>query len=167
LGHDAGRPKSTTINQQRLIDKRSASPKVECMSELKVIRFPANAAQVELEPWPDLPAEIIASGHPKQRGKMLFEDKTSGLSAGIWDCTTFIGKQETYPVTEFMLVLEGSVTVFDAHGGSVINRITCGSFSSSSMMRRSRRKAVTHRGSSSSITPTSRRRRRRRPRRTC
>lgn len=89
------------------------------MSELKVIRFPANAAEIDLEPWPDLPAEIIASGHPKQRGKMLFEDKASGLSAGIWDCTTFIGKQETYPVTEFMLVLEGSVTVVDADGGSV------------------------------------------------
>ena len=54
------------------------------MSELKVIRFPANAAEIDLEPWPDLPAEIIASGHPKQRGKMLFEDKASGLSAGIW-----------------------------------------------------------------------------------
>jgi uncharacterized cupin superfamily protein len=91
----------------------------DTMRALNVIRFPANAADVPLEPWPDLPAEIVESGNPQQRGKMLFEDKASGISAGIWDCTTFIGKQETYPVTEFMLVLEGSVTVFDAHGGSV------------------------------------------------
>ena len=89
------------------------------MSELKVIRFPANAADMALEPWPDLPAEIIESGKPQQRGRILFEDKAAGISAGIWDCTTFIGKQETYPVTEFMLVLEGSVTVVDVDGGSV------------------------------------------------
>src|SRR5262249_55472476 len=53
---------------------------------------------------------------PVQRGHFALKDDKHGMSAGVWDCTAFTSKQGPYPVNEFMIVLEGSVTIVEADG---------------------------------------------------
>jgi uncharacterized cupin superfamily protein len=87
------------------------------MSDPKVIRFDPHAGGA-LPRWPDIPAASIESGSPVQGGKTCFERPEIGLSAGVWECTAFTGKMEPYPVDEFMLLLEGEITILEADGKS-------------------------------------------------
>jgi uncharacterized cupin superfamily protein len=73
-----------------------------------------------LEDWGPIEAKSLVSGTPRQRGHMVLDDKESGLSAGVWDCTAFTGKMGPYSVNEFMLLLEGSVTIVDEKGGETV-----------------------------------------------
>ncbi len=91
------------------------------MSKRGVVRFDAKGpAAGDLEMWPEIPAASIESGEPVQRGHLYVNEPSIGLSAGIWDCTPFIGVMETYPVTEFMLLLEGSLTIIEPSGKSTV-----------------------------------------------
>lgn len=69
-----------------------------------------------LEEWGPMPAEDLAAGMPRQRGRYYFNAPEIGLSAGVWDCTAFEGRMAPYSVDEFMLLLEGSVTITEADG---------------------------------------------------
>ncbi len=83
------------------------------MPKPAIISFNANA---ELEQWPDFPESEIASGSRAQRGHAWFEDKAFGLSAGIWEAEANVSHWMDYPVTEFMLVLEGEVVIVEETG---------------------------------------------------
>lgn len=83
------------------------------MPKSAIISFNANA---EMEQWPDFPESEIASGSRAQRGHAWFEDKAIGLSAGIWEQEANISHWMNYPVTEFMLVLEGEVVIVEETG---------------------------------------------------
>src|SRR5688572_23513991 len=63
-----------------------------------------------------IPAAELVSGTPVQRGIEYFHDPKIGLTAGVWDCTAFTAKMGPYPVNEFMIVLEGAVTMVEANG---------------------------------------------------
>jgi len=90
------------------------------MATGKIIRFePQGPAGTGLVPWPEIPASMLTAGRPVQRGHTYFEDKASGLSAGVWDCTAMTGRLEPYSVNEFMIVLEGAVTIVDARNRAV------------------------------------------------
>ena len=80
------------------------------MPKPAIISFNANA---KMEQWPDFPESEIASGSRAQRGHAWFEDKALGLSAGIWEAEANISHWMNYPVTEFMLVLEGEVVIVE------------------------------------------------------
>ena len=80
------------------------------MTKTDIVRFDPNAA---LERWPDFPPEEVAEGSPVQRGRMWIDDKARGLTAGIWDCTAMVSHWMDYPVNEFMIVLEGEVTIVE------------------------------------------------------
>lgn len=69
-----------------------------------------------LETWEEIPADVLISGKPVQRGQLVHEDKARGLSVGVWDCTAMTTKREPYSVNEFMLLLDGDVTIVDAKG---------------------------------------------------
>jgi len=69
-----------------------------------------------LDDWGDIPAADLVSGSPRQRGRYYFNAPDIGLSAGVWDCTAFDAKMGPYSVDEFMILLEGSVTVTEADG---------------------------------------------------
>jgi len=88
------------------------------MAAGKIVRFetqgPAGAGLVV---WPEIPAESLTAGKPVQRGHYYLEDKKHGLSAGVWDCTAVTTVMEPYAVNEFMIVLEGAVTIIDQEGG--------------------------------------------------
>jgi uncharacterized cupin superfamily protein len=90
------------------------------MATGKIVRFEAQGpAGTGLVRLPDFAPGTLVAGTPVQRGHTYFEDKTIGLSAGVWDCTAMTGKLEPYSVNEFMLVLEGAVTIVDARDRAV------------------------------------------------
>jgi uncharacterized cupin superfamily protein len=78
------------------------------MTKPAVIRFEREAS---LEAWDDFPESAIAAGSRKQSGRMYFEDKAHGVSAGIWFQPGMESPWIDYPVNEFMAVLEGEVTI--------------------------------------------------------
>ena len=62
--------------------------------------------------WPALPAlprEDIASGAADQTGLTVFE--APGLTVGFWGCSPWVATPGPYPSDEFMILLEGSVTI--------------------------------------------------------
>ncbi len=67
-----------------------------------------------LETWDPIPPEGLISGAPVQRGVMVHD--SNGLQVGTWDCTAMTTKMEPYSVHEFMLLLEGDVTIVDEAG---------------------------------------------------
>src|SRR5262245_14905864 len=64
----------------------------------------------------DFPDSILESDHPTQHGHSYFEDSNHGFVAGVWDCTPFRSTLRPYPFNEFMLILEGSVTIVEPDG---------------------------------------------------
>jgi uncharacterized cupin superfamily protein len=89
----------------------------------RIIRFEANGPVGQgLAKWPEIPANDLTAGAPVQRGHTYFEDKAIGLSAGVWDCTAMTAKAAPYSVNEFMILLEGAVTIVDARDRAVTVR---------------------------------------------
>ncbi|MBI1385496.1 MAG: DUF861 domain-containing protein [Rhizobiales bacterium] len=64
-----------------------------------------------LEDWgPWDPATLIA-GEGRQKGYMIHEDEAEGLSVGVWHASPMTGRREPWSSEEFMILLEGGVTV--------------------------------------------------------
>lgn len=75
---------------------------------------------IPLEPWPDFPEADIVSGSRQQKGHMWFADRDVGFSAGMWEAEANESGWMTYPVNEFMLVLEGKVVIIEDHATTTI-----------------------------------------------
>jgi uncharacterized cupin superfamily protein len=87
------------------------------MSGPTIHRFEANGPGGKgLQDWGGIPAESLVSGTPHQNGHSYVNVETLGFKAGVWDCTAMTGKMEPYPCHEFMIVLEGSVTMIEENG---------------------------------------------------
>ncbi|MEE8365726.1 MAG: cupin domain-containing protein [Gammaproteobacteria bacterium] len=87
------------------------------MADQTVIKFdPYGHAETGLQTWEPIPREIIASGDPVQRGHQYFGTESERVTSGVWDCTTHALKREPYEVDEFMIVLEGSISIEDKYG---------------------------------------------------
>jgi len=90
------------------------------MSDLKVIRFEPNGpADKGFETWEAIDPASLVAGTPVQRGHIYHELPELGYSAGVWDCTAMTSKVAPYEVNEFMLLLEGSVTIAVEDGEEV------------------------------------------------
>ncbi|HBM14073.1 MAG TPA: hypothetical protein DD390_15375 [Rhodospirillaceae bacterium] len=76
---------------------------------MPIISFPHDLS--DLPVLPEIPASVIASGAPVHRGVDLLEVPALGLTAGIWACTAWTAQMGPYSVDEFMIVLEGAVTI--------------------------------------------------------
>lgn len=74
----------------------------------QIIRFDRN---VPLERWPDYPEEEIASGSRACKGHFYLEDPKLGLTTGVWEAEANETNWLEYPVHEFMIILEGEVTI--------------------------------------------------------
>jgi uncharacterized cupin superfamily protein len=86
----------------------------------RIIRFaPQGPAGEGLAVWPEIPASELTAGAPVQHGHTYFEDAAIGLSAGVWDCTAMTTTLAPYSVNEFMILLEGAVTIIDAREHAV------------------------------------------------
>jgi uncharacterized cupin superfamily protein len=94
------------------------------MISARLMRVFAHAGGDGLEDWGETPAAELMSGSPRQRGRIYFDAPDLGLSAGVWDCTAFEGRMAPYSVDEFMMLLEGTITVTEANGR--VTRIEAG-----------------------------------------
>ena len=79
-------------------------------------------ANVALERWDDIPAAELDSGNPVQNGHFYVNDAASGLMAGVWDCTAMTTVMAPYPVNEFMILLDGEVTMIEENGRETLVR---------------------------------------------
>ncbi len=91
------------------------------MGARKIIRFQPNGpGNKGLQEWDPIDPAGLEAGTPIQRGHIYHEDSASGYMAGVWDCTPMTERFGPYAVNEFMLLLEGSVTMIRADGGEAI-----------------------------------------------
>jgi uncharacterized cupin superfamily protein len=82
------------------------------MSAPEIIRFEPNGpADTGMERIHEMTPDVLEEGDPTERDHTYYTSKCERLSAGVWDCTPCVGKLEASEVDEFMLVLEGSVTI--------------------------------------------------------
>ena len=82
------------------------------MTDQTVIKFDINGhPETGLTDWEELAAEIILSGKPHQRGHEYFSTDNGHFTAGVWDCTAHQLVPGPYEVNEFMIVLEGSISL--------------------------------------------------------
>lgn len=88
------------------------------MSELEILRFDRNGPPTGFEPMGEFTAEALAEGSPTpvESGFNYFTSPDGRLTAGVWECTPVVAKFGPYPVDEFMLVLDGAITVGYADG---------------------------------------------------
>jgi len=87
------------------------------MPDHTVILFDANGdAETGLQTWDPIPAEIVTSGSPVQRGHTYFSTENDRLTAGVWDCTAHDEARAPYAVDEFMMLLEGTLDIENEDG---------------------------------------------------
>ncbi len=85
------------------------------------IRFQPNGLRgTDLAIWDPVLIDEAADVLPTQRGELFYEDEASGVSVGIWESTPFTGVMAPYPVHEFMIVLEGAVTIITKAGDRTV-----------------------------------------------
>ena len=85
-----------------------------------IIRFePYGPAETGLQEWDPIDPAGLESGEPVQRGHIYHQLDAPGYLTGVWDCTAMTEKFQPYAVHEFMLVLEGSITMVAADGSEV------------------------------------------------
>jgi uncharacterized cupin superfamily protein len=82
-----------------------------------VIRFDRHDTNADQMPvLPAISPADLDAGTPVQRGVEYFNDGKLGLNAGVWDCTPMTTKMGPYPFHEFMILLEGAVTIREPGG---------------------------------------------------
>jgi uncharacterized cupin superfamily protein len=65
-----------------------------------------------------VPAELIASGSPTQKGHEFFSSVNGRVSVGAWDSTPYEEVKGPYSVDEVMLLLEGSLVIENEDGST-------------------------------------------------
>lgn len=81
----------------------------------RVVKLNPHAPSGEgLQTWEEISPDDLVSGTPVQRGVMVHD--RDGLQVGTWDCTAMTTKMAPYPVHEFMLLLDGDLTIIDEAG---------------------------------------------------
>ena len=83
-----------------------------------IIRFDPNGPN-GLEEWEQMDYASLVSGEPVQRGHLYHEIEDQGYMVGVWDCTAFTDQMMPYPVDEYMLFLEGDLTMVMPDGAEV------------------------------------------------
>ncbi len=53
---------------------------------------------------------------PTQHLHMCFEDESTGMSVGVWECGPMVSKMKPFPVHEFVRMPEGEVPITEEDG---------------------------------------------------
>ena len=87
------------------------------MADQTVIKFEPNGpGNSGLEAWPSAPPEAIQSGKGNERGHVYFTTDNERVTVGVWDCDEVEFARGPYPDNEFMIVLDGAITIDQDHG---------------------------------------------------
>jgi len=82
------------------------------------VRLSPNGAG-ELEDWGLWPADELIAGVGQQHGHYWLDDQAAGLSVGTWACSPATIRMGPWSINEFMVLLEGAVTIDHADGSSL------------------------------------------------
>ena len=64
-----------------------------------------------LEEWEQMDYASLVSGKPVQQGCLYHEILGQGYMVGVWDCKPFKDQMVPYSVDEYLLYLEGNLTM--------------------------------------------------------
>jgi len=78
----------------------------------------------QLEDWGAMPADELLAGKGQQHGHLWLDDPALGLTVGVWACSPMTGRMGPWSTNEFMILLEGAVTI-DHEDGSALH-VTAG-----------------------------------------
>ena len=65
---------------------------------------------------PPYPKEKLETEPPVHSSHLYVNDEAQGIKIGVWECTPHTSKMAPFPVNEFMILLEGSVTMLEKDG---------------------------------------------------
>jgi uncharacterized cupin superfamily protein len=83
-----------------------------------ILRFDHNGPN-GLEQWEQMDYDGLVSGEPVQNGHLYHEISEHGYMVGVWDCTAFTDQMMHYAVDEYMLLLEGELTMLLPNGAEI------------------------------------------------
>ena len=65
---------------------------------------------------PPYPKDNLETEPPVHSSHLYVNDEAQGIKIGVWECTPHTSKMAPFPVNEFMILLEGSVTMLEKDG---------------------------------------------------
>ncbi len=81
---------------------------------------PNESINERLSDWQDMPlVGDILQGKPQERFHRVFEamiQSPTQVRAGVWEATAYAEKLVDYPYNEIVFVVEGSISIINAHG---------------------------------------------------
>ena len=72
-----------------------------------------------LDEWEQMDYDSLAFGQPLQHGYIYHEIPEQGYMVGVWACTAFTDQMMPYTVDEYMLILEGELTILLPDGAYI------------------------------------------------
>ena len=87
------------------------------MTDRAFVKFDAFGPMgVGLTRRPPYPREGLETEPPVHSSHLYVNDENRGIKIGVWECTPHTSKMQPFPVNEFMILLEGSVTMLEEDG---------------------------------------------------
>ena len=83
-----------------------------------ILRFEPNGPN-GLDAWEQMDYDSLVLGKPLQHGYIYHEIQEQGYMVGVWNCTAFTDQMMPYSVDEYMLFLEGEVTMLLPNGNGI------------------------------------------------
>ena len=83
-----------------------------------ILRFEPNGPN-GLDAWEQMDYDSLVLGKPLQNGYIYHEIQEQGYMVGVWNCTAFTDQMMPYSVDEYMLFLEGEVTMLLPNGNGI------------------------------------------------
>lgn len=80
------------------------------------IRFDPTGPAGFLDLKEALPTADLISGSPEGGEHLFLDNEATGTRAGLWHSTPYTERYDSYPINEFMYIIEGSVTLIDDSG---------------------------------------------------
>ena len=77
---------------------------------------PSGPAETGLIRRPPYPREGLKTEPPIHSSYLYVNDEDLGIKVGVWECTPHTSTMRPFPVNEFMILLEGSVTMLEQDG---------------------------------------------------
>jgi uncharacterized cupin superfamily protein len=90
---------------------------------MEIIKLNPTMPATDLIPLPSYPPEVIEGGtSPVTAYHTYFKDLECSLSIGMWTATPFVRRLQPHVCHEYMLLLEGEITLIGADGTETVTR---------------------------------------------
>jgi len=72
---------------------------------------PDGPSETGMQPCQFVDPATVIEGNLSETGHNYFTDVTGRINAGVWECSAYTERIESYPVDEFCYVLKGGVVI--------------------------------------------------------